>query len=158
MGGNGSRAHFLANTLEGYSGVRFDQVGEIDGNEVVTVSTQKIKSIPMESFTSEMYYITKPGNTNLIEVIAFYDKNHNISVALDLEFNSDGSLKPYREFMRKGKLRSEGGHMHYWNMDDNGASQEETSNGCLQVERQCVCFRLNDHSIVFVGLLVGKVP
>ena len=35
---------------------------------------------------------------------------------------------------------------------------KETSNGYLQVERQCVCFRLNDHSIVFVGLLVGKVP
>ena len=39
-----------------------------------------------------------------------------------------------------------------------GASQKETSNGYLQVERQCVCFRLYDHSIVFVGLLVGKVP
>ena len=40
----------------------------------------------------------------------------------------------------------------------NGASQKETSNGYLQVERQCVCLRLNDHFIVFVDLLVGKVP
>ena len=39
-----------------------------------------------------------------------------------------------------------------------GASQEETCDGYLQVERQCVCFRLNDNSFVFVGLLVGKVP
>lgn len=28
----------------------------------------------------------------------------------------------------------------------------------LQVERQCVCLRLNDNSFVFVSLLVGKVP
>ena len=39
-----------------------------------------------------------------------------------------------------------------------GASQKETYDGYLQVERQCICFRLNDHSFVFVGLLVGKVP
>ena len=38
-----------------------------------------------------------------------------------------------------------------------GASQKEPYDGYLQVERQCICFRLNDHSIVFVGLLVGKV-
>ena len=36
-------------------------------------------------------------------------------------------------------------------------SKQEMGNGYLQVERQCIYLRFNDHYIVFVGLLVGKV-
>lgn len=67
-----------------------------------------------------MYYIANP-RTRLIEHITFYDENGDIKHSLDLEFNRDGSSMPYREFFRRGKLRSEGTHFHQrWPKDENG--------------------------------------
>lgn len=120
MGGNGSRSHFLAKTLDNYLGVRFDQVGTIDGNKVIVVSNQTRTAIPTESFESDMYYVTKPGEPNVVTAITFYDKNHNLKLSIDIEYSSDGSFKPYRLYTRKGKVRSEGSHMHRWFMDENG--------------------------------------
>lgn len=120
MGGNGSRSSFIANTLDGYLGVRFNQVGTIDGVEVVAASTQSNDAIPMESFTSSMYYVTKPGEPKQITHVAFYDKNGNIKVSLDLEYDSQGNLKPFETYTKKSKTKTRGSHMHRWSIDDNG--------------------------------------
>lgn len=120
MGGNGSRAAYLANTLDAYEGAKFYEIGKIGESKVIKVYTQNSTKIPVESFESNMYYVANP-NTGIIEHIAFYDKNGNIKHSIDLEFDKDGKSKPYREFIRKGKLRSEGTHFHRkWPIADNG--------------------------------------
>lgn len=120
MGGNGARAAFLANTLEGYQGVRFHEVGKIDDFKVIEVANQSNTAQPMEAFTSRMYYVVNPG-TKEIEHIDFYDKKGDIIHSIDLVLNEDGSFKPYREFKRKGKMRSEGSHFHRnWPKQENG--------------------------------------
>ena len=120
MGGNGARAAFMANTLEGYKGVRFHEVGRIDDAKVIEVSNQSRTAQPMEAFTSRMYYVVNP-DTKEIKHIDFYDKEGNIKHSIDLDLNKDGSFKPYREFMRKGKKRSEGSHFHRdWPKQKNG--------------------------------------
>ncbi|MGM9867171.1 MAG: hypothetical protein ACI303_04865 [Lepagella sp.] len=120
MGGNGARNAYFAKMLDKYGGPRFDEIGRIGEAKVIKVNTQNSTKIPVESFESDMYYVANP-NTGLIEHITFYDEDGNIKHSIDLEFNEDGSNKPYREFMRKGKLRSEGSHFHReWPIDDNG--------------------------------------
>lgn len=120
MGGNGARAAFVAKTLDSYHGVRFDEVGKIGDVKVVTVSTQSNTAIPVESFSSDMYYVTNP-NTGRIDHITFYDKDGNIKHSIDMEYNKDGSFKPYQEYTKKGRLKSEGTHFHSkWPQDENG--------------------------------------
>lgn len=120
MGGNGARAAFLAKMLDQYSGPRFDEIGRIGDVKVIKVYTQNSTKVPVESFGSDMYYVANP-NSGQIEHITFYDKNGNIKHSIDLDFNSDGTNKPYREFYRKGRLRSEGSHFHKeWPIDENG--------------------------------------
>lgn len=120
MGGNGARAAFMSNALEGYQGVRFREVGRIDDVKVIEVSNQTRTAQPMEAFTSRMYYVVNP-NTKEIKHIDFYDKDGNITHSIDLDLNKDGSFKPYREFKRKGKMRSEGCHFHRdWPKQENG--------------------------------------
>lgn len=121
MGGNGAHSYFKAKTLSNYTGVRFEQVDVIDNVKVIQVANRSNTAIPVEAFTSEMYYVVNP-KTGLIEHITFYDKKTgDIKHSIDLEFNPDGSFKPYREFTRKGKLRSEGSHLHRkWPKDKNG--------------------------------------
>lgn len=129
MGGNGARAAFMANTLEGYKGVRFHEVGRIDDAKVIEVSNQSRTAQPMEAFTSRMYYVVNP-NTKEIKHIDFYDKEGNIKHSIDLDLNKDGSFKPYREFKRKGKMRSEGSHFHRdWPKQENGDKGRTSHNG-----------------------------
>lgn len=120
MGGNGSRSNYLAKTLDSYLGVRFEQVGTIDGNKVIVVSNQTRTAIPTESFESDMYYVTKPGRPDIVTAITFYDKDHNLTLSIDLEYNCDGSFKPYNLYTRKGKTYSIGSHMHRWVLDADG--------------------------------------
>lgn len=120
MGGNGAKAAFMAKILDQFNGARFDEVGRIDGIKVIKVYTQNSTKVPVESFGSEMYYVVNP-TSRLIEHITFYDKKGNIKHSIDLDFNVDGTSKPYREFYRKGRLRSEGTHFHKeWPIDENG--------------------------------------
>lgn len=128
MGGNGARAAFMSNTLEGYQGVRFHEVGKIDDAKVIEVSNQSRTAQPMEAFTSRMYYVINP-TTKEIKHIDFYDKDGNIIHSIDLDLNKDGSFKPYREFMRKGKMRSEGCHFHRdWPKQENGDKGRKSHN------------------------------
>lgn len=131
MGGNGARAEYLRGTLGKYMGTRFTQVGDLDGVRVLKVLNQSNTKVPVEAFSSNMYYVVNT-RTNLINHIVFYDKNKNIAHSIDLEFNSDGSIKPYREFIRKGKVHSEGTHFHKsWRQDDrgdNGRISHDSSN------------------------------
>lgn len=109
----------MAKTLENYSRVQFDEIGRI-GNVKVVCADQPNKATPMEAFTSKMYYVANP-ETGRIESISFYDKKGNIMHSIDLQFNSDGSPKSYREYKRKGKLHSEGCHFHrVWKIQENG--------------------------------------
>lgn len=120
MGGNGARSAFMAGTLGSYTGVRFKELGKIDDVKVISVSSQSNTAVPMESFSSKQYYVTNP-KTGLIDHIAFYDKNGDIKHSIDLEFNKDGTYKPYREFEKKGLIKSEGSHFHRnWPIDDLG--------------------------------------
>lgn len=120
MGGNGARAAYLAKMLDTYEGPRFDEVGRMGDVKVIKVYTQNSTKVPVEAFESNMYYVANP-KTGVIEHITFYDKNGNIKHSIDLEFNEDGTSKPYHEFIRKGKLRSEGSHFHReWPADENG--------------------------------------
>lgn len=133
MGGNGARSAFMARTLDSYRGVRFKEVGLIDDVKVISVSTQSNTAIPMESFTSNKYYITNP-RTGLIDHIAFYDKKGDISHSIDLKYYPDGSLIPYHEFSHKGKLKAEGSHFHrVWPQDENG-NKGRTSHNPKNVE------------------------
>lgn len=126
MGGNGARLAYLAKKLAEYSGPRFKQVGSIDGVKVVEVLNQKSTKIPVESFGSDTYYVANPS-TGKIEHIAFYDQNGNIKHSIDLDYRPDGTNIPYREYMRKGKLRSEGSHFHKeWPIDENGDKGRES--------------------------------
>lgn len=142
MGGNGARAAFLAALLEIFSGPRFDEVGRIGDVKVVKVRAQNSTKLPVESFTSNMYYVANP-RTGDIDHIVFYDKDGNIKHSIDLYFNKDGSNKAYREFIRKGKLRSEGSHFHReWPMDENGDKgriSDDESN-CERVNRYYMRF------------------
>lgn len=120
MGGNGAKSAYLAGLLDQYTGAKFDEIARIGETKVIVVNTQNSTKVPVEAFKSDMYYVTNP-KTGMIEHIAFYDQDGNIKHSIDLDFNEDGSNKPYREFYRKGKLRSEGSHFHRdWPIDDNG--------------------------------------
>lgn len=133
MGGNGARSAFMARTLDSYRGVRFKELNKIDGVKVVAVSTQKNTAVPVESFTSNMYYVANP-RTKAIDHITFYDKNGDIKHSIDLEFNKDGSLKHYKEFEKKGIVKSEGSHFHrYWPQDDLG-NKRRTSHDKNNIE------------------------
>ena len=54
MGGNGASKHYHDYSLDIYSGDRFNQVGTIGNNKVVSSSVNDNTSIPMNSFTSKM--------------------------------------------------------------------------------------------------------
>lgn len=128
MGGNGARAAFMSNTLEGYQTVRFHEVGRIDNIKVIEVANQTRTAQPMEAFTSRMYYVVNP-KTKEIKHIDFYDKDGNIIHSIDLDLNKDGNFKPYREFTRKGKKHSEGCHFHRnWPKQENGDKGRKSHN------------------------------
>lgn len=110
----------MANTLEGYTGVRFQEIRQINGVKVITVSNQTNTAIPMEAFTSKMYYIADPRTGKIVH-IAFYAKNGDIKHSIDLKFEKDGSLIPFKQTVRKGKIHTEGTHFHkQWPVDANG--------------------------------------
>ena len=98
----------------------------------------------MESFTSDIYYVTAPGNPEQITNIAFYDKNGNIKVSLDLEYDSDGNLKPFETYIKNGKERTRGSHMHHWFIDDEG-DKGRTSHASDNIER------INNYYMRFVN-------
>lgn len=151
MGGNGARSHFLAGTLDGYHTVRFKQVGDIDGVKVVTPSNQSNSATPMESFTSKMYYVSepakpgkngKPGTPERIKTIAFYDKDHNIKVSIDIKYDKDGKPLPYTIERRKGRDRVKGCHMHKWGKDSNGDNGRDSHDprNCFEVNKYYMRF------------------
>ena len=115
MGGNGASKHYHDYSLDIYSGDRFNQVGTIGNNKVVSSSVNDNTSIPMNSFTSKMYYITSPDNPNQIVAIAFYSgRTHKIVKSIDLIFDKSGNLVPFKEIKRKGKVHKVGTHTHKW--------------------------------------------
>lgn len=120
MGGNGAREHYRNGTLGDYTGARFENIGEIDGVKVISVSTQSNTTVPMESFTSSMYYVASPKDSTRIEHITFYDKNGNIKVSIDMEYDKDGVIIPFQSVIRKGKTYTKGIHLHKWTANDDG--------------------------------------
>lgn len=137
MGGNGARAHYNKGTLDEYHGTRFEKIGEIDGTKVISVSTQSNTAVPMESFTSSMYYVTSPKDATEIEHITFYDKNGNIKVSIDMEYDKDGNIIPFHTIFHKGKIHVKGTHMHKWALNDNGDSgrKSHAANNVFPINR-----------------------
>lgn len=122
MGGNGAYAKYLAEQLDLYRGDRFKEVGQIKEKyetiSVVTTTTKKTDSTPMNSFTSLMYYVAKPSEPNRITTIAFYDKHsHRIKKSIDLQYDKKtGELLAYKVVIRKGKPHTIGSHWHKWSL------------------------------------------
>lgn len=115
MGGNGASYHYLSYSLDIYSGDRFKTVGMIGNNKVVCTSVKKKTSIPMNSFTSKMYYVTSPDNPNQIVAIAFYSgRTHKIIKSIDLVYDKSGNLVSFKQVIRKGKIHTTGTHAHKW--------------------------------------------
>lgn len=116
---NGAKSKQFRVILESFSDSRFEIVGEINGDKVVRITTQNRTKIPTIS-CDEILYVANP-KTGFIEHIAFYNSQGIIEHSIDLEFNENGTSKPYREYYRRGKIRSEGTHFHeVWDVDDNG--------------------------------------
>lgn len=119
---NGAKSTEDQTILDSFKDSRFEIVGEINGDKVVRVTTQNRTKIPTTS-CEEILYIANP-KTGFIEHIAFYNSNGIIEHSIDLEFNQDGTSKPYQEYYRRGKLRSEGTHYHErWEVNSNGDIQ-----------------------------------
>lgn len=115
MGGNGSSYHYLNYSLDIYSGDRFETVGMIGNNKVVASSVSVNTSIPMNSFTSKMYYVTSPGDPTRIVAIAFYNgRTKKIVKSIDLVYDKAGNLVPFKQIKRKGKTHTIGTHTHKW--------------------------------------------
>ena len=119
MGGNGSYILYANGGFENYKGDRFTTVGYIGEGanrvEVVQSTAKKRDGIPVNSFSSDMYYVTDVDNPNRITKICFYDKkNHLIKKEIELQYDSHGNLKPYAVTERKGKLHTSGLHGHNW--------------------------------------------
>lgn len=136
MGGNGAGGKYDAYALDTYLGDRFKEVGRIDGDhgaKVLTTTTKKTNSTPMNNFTSRMYYITKPGEPNQITTIAFYNKRtHKIYKSIDLKYDKQGNLVPFSTVTRKGKLHTVGTHCHKW------PGRGKSNAGRVQHDPKCI--------------------
>ena len=121
MGGNGSYSYFVANTLGTYTKDRYKTIGMIGKTKVVSVTKGERDKTPMNSFSSSMYYVTKPQHPERITTIAFYDKRaHGIKRSIDLIYDEDGNLKPYVTYLRKGREKVDGTHSHRWKKGEDG--------------------------------------
>lgn len=119
---NGAKSKQFRVILESFRDSRFEIVGEINGDKVVRITTQSRTKIPTIS-CDKILYVANP-KTGFIEHIAFYNSQGIIEHSIDLEFNENGTSKPYREYYRRGKLRSEGSHYHErWEVNSNGDIQ-----------------------------------
>ena len=94
---------------------RFNEIGMIGNNKVVSTSVKKKTSIPMNCFTSKMYYVTSPDDPTKIVAIAFYSgRTHKIVKSIDLVYDKSGNLVPFKQVKRKGKNHKVGTHTHNW--------------------------------------------
>lgn len=115
MGGNGASDYRRRYALDIYGGDRFKQVGMIGNNKVVSTSVNDNTSIPMNNFSSKMYYVTSPKNSTKIVAIAFYSgRTHKIVKSIDLIYDKSGNLVPFKQVKRKGKIHKTGTHTHIW--------------------------------------------
>ncbi len=121
MGGNGSYSYFVSKSLGSYTKDRYRKVGMIGKTKVVTVTEGVLCKTPMNSFTSKMYYVTKPGHSEIIKHIAFYNKRtHGVSKTIDLIYDKNGNFV--------------GAHTHRWQVNDNNEYYRKSHNGRNQFE------------------------
>lgn len=121
MGGNGSYSHFLAKTLGSYTKDRYKKVDMIGKTKVVTVTTGIRTKIPMNAFTSKMYYVTRPKHPERIEHISFYNKRtHGISKTIDLIYDKEGNFVS--------------AHAHRWQMNEKGEYWRKSHDGRNQFD------------------------
>lgn len=121
MGGNGSYSHFVAKTLGSYTKDRYKKVDMIGKTKVVVVTQGDMCKTPMNSFTSKMYYVTKPKHPEKIEHISFYNqRTHGISKTIDLEYDKSGNFI--------------GAHTHRWQVNDKGEYWRKPHDGRNQFE------------------------
>lgn len=130
MGGNGSYSHFISGTLGTFETDRYRQIDSIGLNKVIVVTTQSNDKRPVNSFTSDMYYVTAPEHPERITCITFYNKKtHGIKKSIDIKYDKDGNMIPYSVVYRKGKVRIEGTHVHKWFSQENGSFGRKSHDG-----------------------------
>lgn len=121
MGGNGSYSYFVTKTLESYAKDRYKKVGMIGKTKVVSVTEGIRCKTPMNSFTSKMYYVTRPNHSERIEHIAFYsEKTHGVSKTIDLIYDKNGNFVD--------------AHTHKWQVNDNNEYFRKSHDGRNQFE------------------------
>lgn len=121
MGGNGSYSYFVSNTLGSYTKDRYKTVGMIGKTKVVAVTKGNRTKAPMNSFTSQRYYVADPKHPERIKHIAFYNKRtHGISKTIDLVYDKDGNFV--------------GAHTHRWQLNEKGEYWRKSHNGRNEFE------------------------
>ena len=97
----------------------------IDGHKIlIEAENPKHKSIPENSNSESPIYlcakINKKTGSIQIHAVAFYAK-HLLVKTIDLEFDDNGDLKPFKEFIdKKGKVKTDGTHGHDMHADKQG--------------------------------------
>lgn len=121
MGGNGLQSHYVSNTLGGFITDRYKKVGSIGDTKVVVVTTHETDKQPVNSFTSDMYYVVSPKDPERITHITFYNKKtHGIKKSIDIEYDADGNMIPFTTITKNGKTRTVGTHVHKWFCNEKG--------------------------------------
>ena len=124
MGGNGAYD-------EKWGGIpdvkrKYDEMSKkIDGHKIVVeLHNPQHKSAPENSNSESPIYlcarVNKKTNEVQIHTIAFYS-NHKLVKTIDLDFDTEGNLKPFEQNMgKKGRQIIKGTHRHKWDISDNG--------------------------------------
>ena len=97
---------------------------KIDGHKIVVeTKNPRHKSSPENSNSESPIYLCAriDKNTNEVQIhtIAFYS-NHKLVKTIDLEYDSDGNLLPFKKIQKKGKEKVVGTHSHDWSANNNG--------------------------------------
>ena len=109
---------------------------KIDGHKIlVNAETPSHKSTPENSNSESPIYlcgvIDKQTGEVKITTVAIYSK-HLLVKTIDLEFDANGNLKPFKTYVeKKGRKKTEGTHGHDMPADEHGVvgrKRHDTSN------------------------------
>lgn len=121
MGGNGSYSYYVSKTLGSYTKDRYKKVGMIGKTKVVAVTKGEKTKTPMNSFTSQRYYVADPKHPGRIKHIAFYNKRtHGVSKTIDIVYDKDGNFVS--------------AHTHRWQVNEKGEYNRKSHDGRNQFE------------------------
>lgn len=123
MGGNGAYDEEWGGVpIEKRKFIEMDK--RIDGHKIlVNAQNTGHKSTPENSNSDSPIYLCgivdkKTGDIK-ITTVAIYSK-HLLVKTIDLEFDDNGELKPFRSYKKNGKIKTDGTHGHDMTADSQG--------------------------------------